>query len=281
MTSTDGHRRSPARRWVVAALGLALAALLAPGLGGTRASPLGSDLGDAPDRTNHFGAGMTAFPGVPALYPVVYDGALGVPQGPLHTNPVPNGWLGQGISGEKDADLLPDADGITNIDPPTNTPNRDKFDDGVNPPNGGILKLPHCAQTKFAYIVTGAAGGVAVPNAYVNVWFDWNRDGDWADRIVCTNAAGATVVVPEWAVQNQPVTIVPGSTVWGTPAFYSAFSGNYKDTWMRISIAEIKAPANPITALVDGSGPAPGYKYGETEDYFLLYTGDGVTFKPQ
>jgi hypothetical protein len=243
------------------------------------AAPIG-DLGDAPDSTNHFGVAMLAYP--PATngrYPTVFDPALGVPQGPLHQNVGSNGWLGQGISREQDADLLPDGDGITNLDPPTNTPNRDRFDDGVPPPNGGVINLPQCANTQFRYIVTGA-GVVPAPNARVNVWFDWNRDGDWADRFSCTTPSGAVLAVYEWAVRNQAANIVPGSVVWATPLFPSFHPAGHSDTWMRISIAEINAPIDPLISRADGRGPANGYTYGETEDYIARYSG-GVAYKPQ
>jgi hypothetical protein len=282
MTAPHGSRRSLLNRHSFGiALGLLLlAAVLAPAFGRARADDPIYELGDAPDSSNHFGMPMAAFPGVPALYPVVFDPALGAPQGPRHTNPALNGWLGQTFSREQDADQLPDADAITNIGPPANAPNRDRFDDGVSPVNPNGLNLPQCGQTRFRYIVTGAAGGVPVPNAYVNVWFDWNRDGDWADQTTCTTSAGAVVTVYEWAVQNQPVTIVPGGALWWTPWFYSLHGGNSRDTWMRITIAHTPAPPSPA-GLPDGRGPAGGYVYGETEDYFVVYSGVGTTFKPE
>jgi hypothetical protein len=239
------------------------------------------DLGDAPDNTNHFGTVYLAYPGTPGRFPTVFDPATGIPQGPLHQNPVPNGWLGAGISGERDADLMPDADGITNLNPGTATPNLDRFDDGVPPVNPNGINLPQCGTTQFRYIVTGAAA-VPVPPARVNVWIDFNRDGDWADRFTCTTPSGVILGVREWVVQNQPVTIVPGSVVWATPVFpsFHIFLAPTRDSWMRISIAEINAPANPLTGIVDGTGPGPGYKYGETEDYFLRYSGTGTIFFP-
>jgi hypothetical protein len=280
MSTFGGHRGSPVgRRSFLVVLALLLLALSIPALAlakpasqSVAASP--GELGDAPDRTNHFGVGMTAYPLVPANFPTVYDPALGAPQGPLHLNPVPNGWLGANLSREQDADLMPDADGITNIDPPTNTPNRDRFDDGVIPVNPNNIFLPQCANTQFRYIVTGAAA-VPVPNARVNVWIDFNGDGDWADRFTCT-AGGVVIGVPEWAVRNQPVNIVPGSVVWATPVFPSFHPAGHKDAWMRINIAEINAPANPITLIIDGTGPGPGYKYGETEDYLLRWVGGSI-----
>ena len=271
------HTRRPV---LASLLLLALLTLLSPlGLRPSGAATPTSDVGDAPDRSNHAAIGMTAYPGVPALFPVVFDAATGSPQGPLHWNPVPNGWLGQKISGEQDADLLPDADGATNITPAANSANRDAYDDGI-PLASTTLGLPQCAQTQFRYFVTGAAGGVPVPNAYVNVWFDWNRDGDWNDTLSCTTSGGVVVKVYEWAVQNQPVTIVPGTNPWSAPLFYSYHPTGAKDLWVRISLSESKPPIL-TTGLADGRGPGSGYKYGETEDYLATYTGVGTIFKVQ
>ncbi|HEU4322385.1 MAG TPA: GEVED domain-containing protein [Roseiflexaceae bacterium] len=272
----QGQRHAPlARRAVLPAL--ALAAWLALS-NATSAAPPPYDLGDAPDRTNHFAANMTAFGGVvPARYPTVFDPATGAPPGPLHAN-INGFWLGQAVTGEQDADQLPDADAITNIDPPTNTPNRDRRDDGV-PPVSPTINLPQCGQTQFRYIVTGAAAP-PVGQAYVNVWFDWNRDGDWEDIFTCSTSTGA-LIVREWAVQNQPVPVVAGSVVHATPLFPSMHSGQYRETWMRITIAEQPAPLNPATGRADGRGPNTPYRLGETEDYFTVYVGPGSTWRPQ
>src|SRR5689334_18847464 len=128
----------PRRLALIALTSLLALSLLIPTLSLAQVSttPPG-DLGDAPDSTNHFGVGMAAYPAVLARYPTVFDPATGAPSGPLHINPAGNGWLGAAVSREADADLLPDADGVTNIDPPTNTANRDRFDDGVPPVNPG------------------------------------------------------------------------------------------------------------------------------------------------
>ncbi|MCX8103871.1 MAG: LamG domain-containing protein, partial [Candidatus Bipolaricaulota bacterium] len=110
-----------------------------------------ADLGDAPDSTNHSGKAMDAYPTVPAKFPTVFDPATGLPQGPKHLQPKKLAWLGPDVSFENDADLLPDADGVTNIDPSANVADRDKFDDGVTLPIG----IPRvCGQTQFQYTVT-------------------------------------------------------------------------------------------------------------------------------
>ncbi len=50
-------------------------------------TPRPSDLGDAPDSTNHAGVAMAAYAGVQARYPTVFDPATGLPQGPRHRLP--------------------------------------------------------------------------------------------------------------------------------------------------------------------------------------------------
>ena len=86
------------------------------------------DVGDAPDRTNHPATGMTAYPGVPAHFPTVFDVTTGAPEGPRHARPGPF-HLGPRVEFEPDADL---GAAPLNIDPATNTANRDRYDDGVN-----------------------------------------------------------------------------------------------------------------------------------------------------
>ena len=228
--------------------------------------PIPRDLGDAPDSTNHAGVAMAAYPGVPANFPTVFDPALGAPQGPLHFAPKADSWLGANVSGENDADLLPDADGVRNITPPANDPNNDWFDDGLAPVNPIGIILPQCQQTTFNYIVTGAAGVNPHP-ARVNVWIDFNRDGDWNDKFVCQTPTGVFTVT-EWAVQNQVVNVVPGSAVWSTPLFRSFHNSTIPMLWMRITLSDTKPPL-AASGLADGSGPPNGYRTGETEDYIL------------
>ena len=218
------------------------------------------DLGDAPDGTNHSGLSMTAYLGIPGNFPTVFDPATGLPQGPRHSFPKADAWLGPNVSNENDADLLPDMDGLTNIDPPNNAADRDFYDDGIRFP----ISLPHCQETRFEYIITIPPGSIG-HDRYVNVWFDWNRDGDWADVFQCQTSNDA----PEWAVQNKliPGGYPPGTHVFATPLFKSYNPPDVidKPIWMRISIADLVAPAPG-----DGRGPANGYLYGETEDYYFF-----------
>ena len=158
------------------------------------------EVGDAPTSWNHGpNTPMTAYPGVLANFPVVAGVAtptdghgmchLGIAASYLGPAPLPS------KSFENDADLPPDQDGPTNIDPLTNTADRDGHDDGVTFP----AILPSC--TPVLIDVEGSIEGMMGPPPvyWVEVWADWNRDGDWNDTDLC--ACG----VDEWAVQDFPV----------------------------------------------------------------------------
>ncbi len=214
-----------------------------------------ADLGDAPDSTNHYAVGMTAYGGVQASFPVVYDMSTGFPQGPRHHAPRQYSWLGDDVSAEADADMLYDEDVITNIDPPADAPDRDGADDGVLFP----IHLPQCQMTAMSYRLR--AGGQI--DHYSNVWFDYNRNGQWGDQIQCMYQ-GQPYTVNEWAVQNQMTNLGAGLHVVSTPQFRSLDVDS--DIWMRISVAEAPAPAS------DGRGVQFGYETGETEDYLVVNT---------
>lgn len=231
-----------------------------------------TDLGDAPDRTNNFGTGMRAYaqPWVGARYPTVFDDGSGTgPFGPVHLNEQLVAYLGQSITAETEADIGPDEDGVNNINPPANTPNQDGGDDGVAMP----LTLPDNDWATFDYVVTVVEPGV---DLWVNVWLDFNRDGDWDDTV--DSSAG---LVNEWAVQNQFLFNLPeGQTTVTTPAFLSTHpEGTHEEIWMRITLSEQpwKGGSNPGELGNAGSGPQSKYVIGETEDYFFTpdTSGDG------
>jgi uncharacterized repeat protein (TIGR01451 family) len=219
------------------------------------------DFGDAPDSTNHAGAAMTAYPLVPARYPTVFrDPPPGTTRGPAHAQPRAQAWLGRGVSLEWDADVPPDEDIITNLVPPADRADRDRYDDGIQPAE---LKLPNCAPASLKYDVHATLGGIR--QWYANIWMDFNRDGDWEDKFECRTPTGQSLVVAEWAVQNQAVNLGAGDHTLSTPNFVAVRPPDEQDPmWMRITLAEQPAPS-PF----DGSGPERGYAYGETEDYLL------------
>ncbi|MCF7956337.1 MAG: hypothetical protein K9M75_11080 [Phycisphaerae bacterium] len=237
-----------------------------------------SDLGDAPDKTNSHGLPMTAYPAawssIPAYYPTVYS-ANSPPYGPLHRQPTSLAFLGKSVTSETEADIGPDADGVNNIDPMNNKPDLDFADDGVL---GLPFTLTSCKLMKFNYLVN-----VITPNnvLYANVWFDWNRDGDWDDSFNCQSNAAGVVTAPEWAVQNQQLIGLPVglNTVTSLPFRpYTGFdaAGNQipedHPIWMRITLSDQKWQPGVNAGMVGegGSGPQNGYRFGETEDYYFV-----------
>ena len=226
-------------------------------------APAEHDLGDAPDSSNSVaGAEMTTYPtDIVAKFPTVFQ-AGSPPRGPLHQFPRDMFYLGKWVSLEAEADVGLDDDGANNIAPAANIANQDGADDGLKLP----LVLPFCERTTFDYTVTMV--GAASQRAYVNAWFDWNRDGDWNDRMTCADGTD----VGEWAVQNQVIDL-PGPGMYGftSPPFACWQPSDDPDEaiWMRLSIAE--QPWTPTfgVAPIGGVGPAGGYKYGETEDYYI------------
>jgi uncharacterized repeat protein (TIGR01451 family) len=230
-----------------------------------------SDLGDAPDSTNHFGIAMTTYgsTNTPAHFPTVYDAATGLPQGPLHRNARGDVWLGPqigpgaGVTLEGEADQGWDQDvNVNNIRPNltnTGTPDLDKADDGLLP-----FTLPACGPATLQFKVSSAPG--AVPgNRFVNIWFDFDHNGKWGDQFTCP---GTVIPVDEWAVQNQVISVTANmnSVTLPTPSFTS-YNPSISPFWMRITITDV--PLGPGSSRRDGSGPLGGYLFGETEDYYL------------
>jgi uncharacterized repeat protein (TIGR01451 family) len=215
------------------------------------------DLGDAPTRLNHAGRPMTAYgdpPGLAGQFPTVYDPALGA-LGPIHWLPRGGAWLGDHVTAERNADLGPDEDGVTNLAPVANASNLDGADDGLRLP----LQLGHCTQTNFAFSVTFPAGGPQV--YYLNAWFDWDRNAWWGGlSFECPGG-----LTPEWAVHNMVITRPPaaGAYSYTSPSFMVWNPTPDYPLWLRLTLSEQPA------GQTDGSGPASGYEYGETEDYIL------------
>ena len=132
------------------------------------------DLGDAPDSSNSFpGSTMLAYPAhsVVANYPTVYE-VGSPPYGPIHWQPDALFYLGKIVTKESEADIGYDEDIKKNLVPPEDLSDLDGGDDGVPL----TLVLPECQQTTFDYTVTVLAPDLSM--AVVNVWCDWNRDGD-------------------------------------------------------------------------------------------------------
>ncbi len=222
-----------------------------------------SDLGDAPDSSNNFGAVMAAYPkggppGVVARYPTVYQTGS-PPYGPWHQNTIYRYYLGPTITVEREADSGYEADPNHNIVPQADRPDLDGGDDGINP----NPILPHCVQTKLNFTITVPPGAPANQQAYANLWFDWNRNGMWGDTADCPGA-----LAPEWAVVNQSISLSgPGTHTFQTPAFLPYRPQGNVCLWWRLTLSDSQATPNNV----DGSGPPNGYRWGETEDYYTCF----------
>jgi len=230
------------------------------------------DLGDAPDSSNSIaGATMLAYPsGVNAHFPTVYQ-AGSPPHGPLHRRPRDMYFLGEAVSLETEADLGPDEDLVNNLDPLNDAADQDGADDGLRLP----AVMPLCQRTTLDYTVT--VTNSTAKGAYVNVWCDWNRDGDWDDLMLCPDGD----VVPEWAVQNdKPSFSGVGVYTFTTSPFkcWHPVKDRIDPIWVRITIAEQEhLPSILIPGAapgIEGTGPKDGYEYGETEDYYLRPQGE-------
>ena len=232
-----------------------------------KVSTVKPDLGDAPDSTNNSGNKiMGAYPYPPSRpghFPTVYDDGSGVgPYGPAHINETAVAFLGKAITGESEADTGPDEDGINNLRSSQSSPDHDGGDDAVDLP----LVLPNCGWATFNYEVTVIDPNV---NLWVNVWLDFNRDGDWDDMVECPGGP-----VPEWAVQNQFLFNLPiGLNEITAPGFRSVHPEDAHDQiWMRITLSEQPwtGGSNPGELGNAGSGPVEKYEIGETEDYYFV-----------
>lgn len=233
------------------------------------------DLGDAPDSTG--GARMTAYVStgqgaVEARFPTIARDATGRPSGPLHLDPLSVAHLGKAVTLENEADQGADEDQVNNIDPARNRADQDGADDGVIFP----VAMPQCGWASFDYRVNVVEPGT---DLWVNVWCDFNRDGDWDDDSTSDPGMGCGErPVSEWAVRNQYLFGLPaGLHRVSTPAFMSWHPDKGPEhIWMRITLSEQpwKGGENPTVTSNGGSGPAEGYEIGETEDYRFVPESD-------
>jgi hypothetical protein len=202
--------------------GLALASPSALAKGGT------IDFGDAPDGRK---AGYGSAPKLVGRFPSV----LATP-GPRH-NPIGGLFLGKGVDGEGNSHQV----------------DRDLFDDGAE------ATLRSCGSSTLEVALNGAALPAATKTsahtAYVNAWFDWNRDGDWADPSDGCRA--------EWAIQNVPVdmSVLSSSGLALLPIAFTA-GKRTQDIWWRVTLTLDQPVVDPTSR-----GPSVPYVQGETEDY--------------
>ena len=237
------------------------------------------DLGDAPDSTSERQTRMTAYASggfgmVDAHFPTIFHDDDGRPAGPLHLAPRAVAHLGETVTLEAAAETGADEDGFSNLDPTADEGDRDGGDDGVIFP----IAMPQCDWSSFDYLVNVVT---AESDLWVNVWCDFNRDGDWDDSTATDPEMGSEdQPVSEWAVQNQLLFDLPaGPHQIRTPAFLAWHPDKGpEELWMRITLSERpwRGGAHPEVTGNGGSGPADGYEIGETEDYRFVPEPDCV-----
>lgn len=219
--------------------------------------------GDAPSSYNHTSAPMTTttfITGTLANFPVVWDwdGTMG-PAPPsygfCHYYSLAPSFLGITVTHELDADLLPDDDVVTNIDPSSDTPDQDLADDGVTFPS----VVPHCGTATVKVVGENNHGS----NLYLNAWADWNRDGDWDDTSVCE------CKISEWIIQGYSV----GDGAFGLDIDISSCHPVPDPTeplWVRVTLSEEPLSGEPWSyggQLYPASTEC--FEQGETEDYYV------------
>ena len=210
------HSRLPGGGLALAAAALALLAL-AFALPTSAAPGRGMDFGDAPDRGSGAHGTWPGGPGFPSL--LESDGA--------RSRDTFYAWLGPDVNREPDSRQV----------------NRDRFDDGV------ALLLGRCVRSTAYVEVTAAPGASGV--GYLNLFFDWNRNGRFGGSDGCAR---------EWAVRNTRIDLgaQPGASRVYTLSFPA---GHQTDRlWYRVILSAGERWSGPT-----GAGEIAR---GEVEDYF-------------
>lgn len=182
----------------------------------TPASKLPYDFGDAPD-----GKAAGKFPSL-----LKSDGARA-----KRTDQV---WLGQAVTMETDSKQV----------------NLDENDDGFK------FELDSCTVSKAYFFVHLKNPVEASGTAYLNLYADWNKDGQWQGDDGCA---------PEWAVRNFSVDLSRKRQEIAvyTPEFTAG--KNIQDLWYR-AVVSLDQQMNEA---------AKGeFESGEVEDYSLEEPGD-------
>jgi hypothetical protein len=171
------------------------------------------------------------------------------------------GWLGDYISREAEADLGPDQDTPRNnilrnsvTGAVGDVADNDRADDGWR---NRALRFFNCERTQLDVRVSKSP--TATLNfMYLNVWFDGNRDGDWGDLGQCPAEEDQPAQASyEWIVQNYIVDMsaIPAG---GSLDFNVLTEKVLKTASVAIDFSLSEAPANQPasgTDLPDGRGP--------------------------
>lgn len=237
------------------------------------------DLGDAPDSSNHHGQNNTAYRGTGVLgqFPTVWDLPAGQVAGPRHANKSMEGWLGNFLSRENEADQGPDQDTprnniLRNSGNIADVADNDRADDGWR---NRTIKFFDCQRQTLDIRISKAVNATR-QTMYLNVWFDGNRDGDWGDLGQCqANEEEPAQASYEWIVQNYIVdmTAIPAGGAYDFSVITDKVLNATPNLphWIRFTLSEEPAVQPVAGGLPDGRGPHPtsplgAFQFGETED---------------
>lgn len=207
------------------------------------------DYGDAPDGTSaNF---VNVNPEIEGSYPSVLVDPNRIDY-IVHLSPLERVYLGLFVTEEMNAK-------VTDLD---------EFDDGWG--NGSLATCHFAELDLFATVPEDATAGPI----YLNLLFDWNHDGFWADFSVCATETRGFVQAPEWSVRNLELSSAPyriGPGFAGTVTLPVFVTGPTQgEIWGRFTIStepvdeSIFVPVESGGAGWNGSGR---FAYGETEDY--------------
>jgi plastocyanin len=118
--------------------------------------------------------------------------------------------------------------------------------------------------------------------AYLNVWLDGNRDGDWADGVNCGGGADGGIPAVEHILIDQPIDVVALGVGIHNLNFATGrvpFPANLADqpTWLRFTLSEQVSNKTLNVGGInygDGRGYAAPFHTGETEDYLRRLESD-------
>ncbi len=129
--------------------------------------------------------------------------------------------------------------------------------DGVDAGIASRVSVSRCSTSVLKFEAFNC--GTATIDAFVNVLFDWNMDGDWNDNVPCSIGC-----VNEWTFKNQVIVLSPGCNTITLPEFQAG--PREGPSWMRLTLTRV--PVQDDFPWNGSLGEANGYYAGgETEDY--------------
>lgn len=246
------------------------------------------DFGDAPTNQNHFGVTMDSYPGEIvnpiAKFPMGRDPSiLSTPpnqiKGPAHRLS-PLFHLGSGVSPEFAIDRNWDADFYNNIEPSLGTDqfDLDLYDDGVDITqisfsDCGVTTIP-VEVTITPEIVTWYEDRDDDGLAYINIWLDTDRSGQWGydNLTLCQPSSPSEHIVVDAVV--DPVALGAGThtvnVTTGIVGWSNILGIDEVPAWMRVMLTPVPSNKDLYITFGDGRGEDDVYYAGETEDYYYV-----------